>query len=98
MSSNSLPLDAIAVVSQQQVSTTLSGEVIILGLQDTVYYGLQEVGTRIWQLLQTPRSIRDIAACIVAEYDVVERDAVADVQAFISDLVSRKLVVINPPA
>jgi hypothetical protein len=37
-----LPSDAVAVVSADQLSTRLGDEVVILGLRDSVYYGLSE--------------------------------------------------------
>jgi hypothetical protein len=87
--------DAIAVASEHQLSTTLSGEVVILGLRDTIYYGLQEVGTRIWDLLQTPRSVRQITQHIVDEYDVPEETASADVCRLIGELQQRGLVTVE---
>jgi len=95
MSDTTLTPDAIAVASQHQLSTTLSEEVVILGLRDTVYYGLQDVGTRIWQLLQTPRSVRQIVDHIVSEYDVIEVTAAADVCRLLGELRDRGLVTVE---
>jgi coenzyme PQQ synthesis protein D (PqqD) len=95
MSSTAFTPDAIAVASEQQLSTKLSGEVVILGLRDTVYYGLREVGTRVWDLLQSPRSIRQIVEQIVAEYDVSEQTATADVCGLLGELHERGLVTIE---
>jgi Coenzyme PQQ synthesis protein D (PqqD) len=95
MSDTTLTPDAIAVASQHQLSTTLSEEVVILGLRDTVYYGLQDVGTRIWQLLQTPRSVRQIVDHIVNEYDVIEVTAAADVCRLLGELRDRGLVTVE---
>jgi hypothetical protein len=96
MSNTAVTLDAIAVVSDHQLSTTLSGEVVILGLRDTIYYGLQEVGTRIWELLQTPHSVRQIVQQIISEYDVTEERAVADVCQLLGELCERGLVTVDP--
>jgi hypothetical protein len=97
MNPEPIPLTAIAVVSTEQVSTTLGGEVVILGLQDSVYYGLEEVGTLLWSLLQTPRSVADLVEAVVAEYDVDPAAAVDDVRALLNDLASRRLVAISCP-
>jgi hypothetical protein len=88
-------LDASVVAAPEQLSTTLGGEVVILGLRDTVYYGLSDAGTRIWQLLQTKGSIEQIVTSIVAEYDVTRDRALADVQALLADLEARGLVTID---
>jgi hypothetical protein len=91
------PADATAVVSAGQLSTELGGEVVILGLQDSVYYGLSQVGTRIWQLLQTPHTLDQIVSVLVAEYDVTRERADADLQSLLADLHARGLIAINHP-
>jgi hypothetical protein len=90
-----VPLDASVVATERQLSTTLADEVIILGLDDSMYYGLTGTGTRIWELLQAPRTIEEIVRTIVAEFDV-ERDRVeADLDALLADLQSRGLIAIT---
>jgi len=46
------------VVSKDQVSCDLAGEAAILNLKNGVYYGLDPVGARIWNLIQEPRKLR----------------------------------------
>jgi hypothetical protein len=93
----SYPLDWSAVAAPAQLSTTLGNEVVILGLRDSVYYGLSEVGTRVWQLLQTPRPIGEIVDRLVVEYEVDRQQAEADLQALLRDLQARGLIVVGPP-
>jgi hypothetical protein len=84
--------ETIVVASNDQISTTLNDEVVILGLQDTMYYGLQDVGARVWALVQSPRSIREIVGAITAEYDVSAETAASDVYRLIDGLRDRGLV------
>jgi hypothetical protein len=90
-----IPLDAIVVASDRQLSTTLAGEVIILGLDDSIYYGLNGAGARIWELLQTPRTIRDVVDAITTEFDVDRERAAADLGALFTDLESRGLIAVT---
>jgi hypothetical protein len=91
------PGDASAVVTANQLSTELGDEVVILGLHDSVYYGLSQVGTRVWQLLQTPRTLDDLVTALVAEYDVSRERVAADLQRLLSELQTRGLVAITVP-
>jgi hypothetical protein len=43
-----------ARATRDQVSSDLKGEVAILDLKAGVYYGLDAVGARVWELLQGP--------------------------------------------
>ncbi|MEM9808147.1 MAG: PqqD family peptide modification chaperone [Cyanobacteria bacterium P01_D01_bin.56] len=54
----------------EQVSSELNGEVVILNLTSGVYYGLNEVGARIWELIQQPRSVEQIYSILLDEYEV----------------------------
>ncbi|HLK50253.1 MAG TPA: PqqD family protein [Bryobacteraceae bacterium] len=42
----------------------------ILSLKNGIYYGLDAVGSRVWELVQTPRCFGDLQATLLAEYDV----------------------------
>lgn len=90
-----VPLDASVVATERQLSTTLGDEVIILGLDDSMYYGLTATGARIWELVQTPRTIDDILSVITAEFEVDRERAEADLQPLLADLQARGLVAIT---
>ena len=81
--------DSMVVVSQDQVSCDLSGESAILNLKAGVYYGLNEVGTRIWKLIQEPRRVGELRDAILEEYEVepdrCEADIIALLQAFMEN-------------
>ena len=46
------------VATKDQVSCDLAGEAAILNIKSGVYYGLDPVGARIWNLMQEPRAGR----------------------------------------
>lgn len=89
------PPHARVTMSNRQLSTTLAGEVVILTLHDGVYYGLNEVGAYVWQLLQSPRRVCELLDGIVAEYDVTRETADADLQQLLAELAERQLVDID---
>ena len=48
----------------------LGKECVLLNLKSEIYYGLDEIGTRMWQLLTTAASIEDAYTELLAEFDV----------------------------
>jgi hypothetical protein len=60
-----------------------------------VYYGLEDVGTRIWQLLQRPVSVLAIREALVAEFDVEPARCERDIRLLLTDLAARGLVEIR---
>jgi hypothetical protein len=65
-----LSFNSIVVASPEQVSCPLGDESAILNLKNSVYYGMNPVGTHVWNLLKQPRKIADLRDAIVEEYDV----------------------------
>ncbi|MBK1699560.1 PqqD family protein [Thiococcus pfennigii] len=92
--------NSVFVASSDLVSADLSTEaesaVVILALDGGVYYELNDVGTRIWQLLQSPRPLAELVAAILAEYDVDSARCEHDIRALIADLIANGLVETRP--
>ncbi|HEX2776830.1 MAG TPA: PqqD family peptide modification chaperone [Candidatus Acidoferrales bacterium] len=66
----SLSVHSIVVAASEQVSCPLGEESAILSLKNSVYYGMDPVGTRVWSLLKQPRSIEELRDTLLMEYEV----------------------------
>jgi len=86
--------DATVVASINQLSTFLDGEAIVLELESGAYYGLAQVGARIWELLQQPTTCAHITETLYDEYDVARPALEADVAAFVHELWKNRLIEI----
>ncbi|MEB3210527.1 MAG: PqqD family peptide modification chaperone [Leptolyngbyaceae bacterium] len=62
--------DSVLVAATEQLSSSVSEEIVILNLKSGAYYGLNATGSRIWDLIQEPKSVRDIRDILLKEYDV----------------------------
>lgn len=91
--------NSVLVASQDQVSADLSSDVaesvVILNLKDGVYYELKDVGTRVWNLIQQPRSLQFVIDAILEEYDVPAQECAADVLALAENLAKFGLIEIQ---
>jgi Coenzyme PQQ synthesis protein D (PqqD) len=75
-----------------QVSSDLAGEAVILDLRSGVYYGLNEVGARIWALVQQPQTLQSIQHTLLQEYDVDPEVCAQDILHLLQDLQAAGLV------
>ena len=91
------PPDALVVAAPGQLSTTFGDEVIILGLDESMYYGLSSTGVRIWELVQTPRTVDEILETVISEYEVDRHRAESDLEALLIELHNRGLIAIIEP-
>ena len=71
------------------------GEAVLLDLATGTYFGLDEVGTRVWQLLEQYGSNDAVVAALLEEYAVDEPRARADVDRLILELSEKGLVRID---
>lgn len=92
MSSESFSGDCIVAVTDEQVSCEMEGGQVILNLADGVYYELDGVGARIWELLQEPRSVDALRDAIVAEYEVESAECERDLRDLLADLARYGLI------
>ena len=70
----------------------LDGQAVILDLSSGLYFGLNEVGTRIWMLMSEGRSFDDIAQILSREYDADQLTIERDVRDLTDALRARKLI------
>ena len=88
-------IDSTLVVTDEVVSCDLDGEAAILNLKDGVYYGLDPVGAKIWNLIQKPRVLKEVIEIICDEYDVDTDRCKNDIFELIEELLDNGLVKVN---
>jgi hypothetical protein len=90
-----LSINTTVVAVPDQVSTNLEDEAVILNLKDGVYYGLNPVGARIWQLIQAPRTIKEILETLLEEYDIEPQRCEQDLLKLLKELAAKQLIEVK---
>ncbi len=90
-----ISLDTVVVASKDQASCSLEDEVAIVHLKAGVYYGLDPVGARIWELLKTPRSVRAVRDALLAEYEVDAARCESDLVTLLQTMAEAGLVEVS---
>lgn len=88
-------LNSVVTVSKDLVTADLGEEIAILYLENGVYYGLDVVGARIWDLIQEPIRVSDVQDNILNEYDVDPDRCKSDLLDLFEDMASEGLVEIK---
>jgi Coenzyme PQQ synthesis protein D (PqqD) len=86
---------SIVVAASEQISSDLGGEAVVLNLKSGVYHGLNDVGARIWTLIQQPKVVKDIKLAILEEYDVELERCENDLVLLLNDLSEAGLIQIK---
>jgi hypothetical protein len=89
----------VSIVSRVQINKDtlfqeLQGEGVLLNLKSGVYFGLDSVGTRIWQLLGQHEVLSEVVQVMLREYDVTEQSCGQDVVALVSRMEEHGIIAV----
>ena|SRR6185503_10402392 len=90
-----ISVDSIVVAAQSQISSDVAGEAIILDLKAGIYYGLDAIATRIWSLIQQPRSVSYLLDTLLSEYEVDSFRCEQDLLVLLGQLADNRLITIQ---
>ena len=85
-------------ISPEALFQELDGETVLLNLQSERYYGLDDVGTRMWQLLAENGDVAAAFTQLLKEYAVDAGQLEADLATLIGRLAEAGLLTITAPA
>jgi hypothetical protein len=71
----------------------IDGEVVMLSIENSEYYGMDRVGSRIWELLEQPVQFSKLIATLLEEYEVTEEKCREDTLAFLGRLAEKNIIV-----
>lgn len=78
------------------VFEVLEGEAVVLNLETGIYFTLNPVGTRIWQLIEEHGDLAKVRDAMISEYEVGEEALDRDIEALMRELVEKGLVLSTP--
>jgi hypothetical protein len=81
--------------SEDALFQMVNGEVVILDLAKELYFGLNEVGSRIWMLLQDGKSLEEAREMLLAEYDVEPSRLESDIEDLLKELSENGLATVE---
>jgi hypothetical protein len=88
-------LDSRVSISEDAVFRELEGEAVIVHLESGMYFGLDPVGTRLWQLIDAHGGLQPVFDAALDEFDVEPDVLRRDLLQLVSDLEQRRLVVVR---
>jgi len=75
------------------VAADMGDEVVMISLQRNNYFGLDDIGARIWALLEQPTTMRAICERLRMQYDVDEETCARDVGELLDHMAREGLLL-----
>jgi hypothetical protein len=86
---------SVVTKAPEQVACDMGGEAVMLNMQSGVYYGTDDIGALVWNLLDEPRSVEAIRDTILEQYSVDADRCEQDLLAFLKEMEAAALVEIQ---
>jgi hypothetical protein len=87
--------DTKVVISNMVLTQEVRGEIVLLDLSREYYFGLDAVGTRVWQLLGEGKVPKEVITVMLEEYDVSEEQLESDVFGLLGRLCEAGLITLE---
>jgi len=91
-------LNQTIALSPDVISQEVSGETVLLDLESENYFGLDEVGTRIWQLIKETNDLNVIFDTLMEEYEVTEERLQQDLTVLLTEIEGLGLITLKTAA
>lgn len=83
---------ATIVRSNEMLSQPVDGDLVILNMEHNNYIALDDIGRRIWDLLENPRGAGELCILLTKEFDGDPAQIASETLAFLDELLSEGLV------
>jgi hypothetical protein len=82
-------------IPEQVMMREVGGEAVILNIETEQYFGLDEIGTRMWATLTSTGSVQQAIDLLLEEYEVEAERLASDIRGFIDALVAEGLLEVH---
>ena len=89
-----MALDRTTVVcrSDDVNAAHVGEEMVMMRLESDYYYGMDDIGRSVWELLEEPMSAADLCERLKTEYQVLQEQCEADLLEFLTKLQEEGIV------
>ena len=88
-------LDQKVTFAETVFAQEVDGEMVLLDMESENYFGLDEVGTAIWQAMQEKETLKEVLDVLLAQYEVEAEMLENDLSDFVGKLVESGLVKVE---
>jgi ornithine carbamoyltransferase len=88
-------LDQKVTFADTVFAQEVDGEMVLLDMESENYFGLDEVGTSIWQAMQENADLTEVFKSLLAQYDVGEEMLEQDLTVFVEKLQDSGLIKVE---
>jgi len=81
--------------NKEIIGSTIDGETVMMSVENGKYYGVNQIGSSIWNLIEEPMRLDAICQALQEEYEIDSETCEKEVIAFLHDLEKNNIVIIE---
>ena len=90
-----LTLSSAIERNNEILATAIDGEFVMMSIDTGKYYGLNSVGSRIWELIAQPTSVESVCKTLLGEFSVEKQKCEKEVLDILQQMFQKNLVVVK---
>ena len=80
------------------IANDIDGDTVLVSIEQGKYYGMETVGSRIWELIAQQRTVFDVCEALLEEFTVSRETCQQDALVFLNQLAEENLIkVVDEP-
>ena len=91
----SIQLENAIARNQEIDATDLDGEFVMMNMEKGQYFMMNDVGSRIWEIIEEPIKVSEIINALLSEFEVEREECENTVMEFLNDLNYGDLIKIS---
>lgn len=77
------------------LASAIDDELVLLSVSNSKYYGMDDIGTEIWNKLDKATKVEDIVEQILAEYDIQKTKLENDIIEYLKELSKNNIIKVK---
>jgi hypothetical protein len=86
--------ESTVIRNNEVFASEIDNEVVMMHIQTGKYYGLDDIGSRIWEMMEAKIRVEDLIQQLLEEYEVSEEECTRDVLELLENLQTNDLILV----
>lgn len=87
-----IKMDSKLTRNNDIIFSDMDGETVMMSIDNGEYYGINPIGSRIWNALETPHTPSEIIDMLLPHFDVTREQCLKDVIPFLERMVEKGII------
>jgi hypothetical protein len=84
--------ESVCLACRDVLVAPVSSDLVLLDTRNGIYFGLNESGARVWELLQQPSTVAAVYGTLLQDFDVAPDNLWSDLSSLLREMIANQLV------